>query len=85
MCYRQFNTKKDVKFAEESMHAVVPVSSNFLDMGNHRCVDIFSIFRFDSIQCLSLGFGSLLKYCIVLTLGDGNRTTSSIRRANGAK
>lgn len=52
-------------------------------MGTDPCVDIYEIFRFELVHCLSLGVGIMLQKWVVLILGDESRTTSPIRCANG--
>lgn len=63
---------------EKSMLVVVPVLSKFPFMSIHRCVDVKAIFRLESMHCLSLGLRRMLIKCVVVMLGEEEKTTSSL-------
>lgn len=82
---RNLNHKIEAKFAEASMHGVVPFSTNVLSMKIHRCVNVYLKIGFKPMYRLPLGVGNMLKECIVLVISDENRTNISMRRANRTK
>lgn len=51
-------------------------------MSVHTCLDVYAILWFESVHCLWLGIGRMLKKCIVYMLEDENRTASFIKCAN---
>ncbi|NJK52916.1 MAG: hypothetical protein HC936_08975 [Leptolyngbyaceae cyanobacterium SU_3_3] len=70
-------------FGEESMLPLLPVLSDFPFVGTQPTLDIYSIFRYEPMHCLSLGVGRTLKECIVHMLGDEQRVSSDMRCQNG--
>lgn len=61
-CIRSSLTQKriEAKFAKESMLPFAPISPKFSFTGIHPCVDVYAIFRFKPMHCLSLGVGKTL-------------------------
>lgn len=68
---------------EEYFLSVLPVLSKFLFVGTHPYVDIYTIFRFKSMRCLSIGVDKMLQEFIFLTIGDDSRLVSAVRCVNG--
>lgn len=80
--FQKSSTAKEVEqyFAEESMLPLLPVLFSFLFAGIHFTLDIYGIFRYKPLHCLSLGIEGILKECIVYLLDDDQRPSPAMRR-----
>lgn len=69
-------------FAEVSRLLLLSVLLKFPFASIHLFVDIYKIFRFEPMHCLSLEDEKMLKECIVVMLDDETIVSPSVRCAN---
>lgn len=71
------------KVSELSRLPIPPVIYDFSLVGIHESVDIYAIFRFDSLHCLPSGVSKLLKEWLFNVLSDPNHSSCSTTLSSG--
>lgn len=66
-----------------SMLLVLPVFHTFSLVKVYHSVDIYAVFKVESLHMLSLGGSRLLKECLINMLSDDKKTTIARRKSNG--
>lgn len=69
-------------YADESMLPLLSVLSSFSFARIHSTLDIYGLFHYEPMHCLSLGVERMSNECILSLLGDVQRQSPAMRCQN---